>query len=114
VLQLDPDHALAHLNLGLLLAKHGNAAAARAELEKASEVAPSLVEAHSALGKLAKDSQDWPTAIRELQAVIAWTPQDRTAHADLAGALQANGQAEAAAREWRLAQEPASEPHVPQ
>jgi tetratricopeptide (TPR) repeat protein len=105
VLQFDPDHALAHLKLGLLLMNRGQSTQAKSELERALQLGPSLVEGHAALGKIAQTSQDWPAAIREYEAVLAWNPTDRATRHDLADALKAGGQPEQAAHEMRLAEE---------
>jgi tetratricopeptide (TPR) repeat protein len=50
------------------------------------------------------DSRDWPTAVREFQAVVAWNPEDASAHYDLAIALKARGQHDEAAHELQVAQ----------
>jgi len=84
VLQLNPNHALAHLQLGLLFSDKG--------------------EAHCGLGRLAADSRDWETAVREFQALVAWNPEDAAAHCDLAASLKASGQVEQAAHELEMAQ----------
>jgi tetratricopeptide (TPR) repeat protein len=110
VLKLDHDHASAHLNLARLLIARGEAAQGKAELERAVQLAPSLVEAHAALGGLASQSHDWPAAIREFQAVLAWRPADRTIHQRLAEALKASGDLDEAAQELRLAQQRDSSP----
>ncbi len=104
VLQLDPNHALAHLQLGLLLAANGDRAEAVVEFENAVKLAPGLVEAHRGLGRLATESRDWATAIRQFQAVVAWNPEDAAAHYDLAASLKASGQLDEAARELQIAQ----------
>jgi len=104
VLQLNPNHALAHLQLGLLVAAKGDRAEAVAEFENAAKLAPGLVEAHRGLGRLAADSRDWETALREFQAVVAWNPEDAAAHYDLAASLKARGQLDEAAHELEIAQ----------
>ncbi len=68
------------------------------------KLAPGLTEAHRGLGRLASDSQDWATAVREFQAVVAWNPEDAAAHYDLATSLKASGQLEEAAHELQIAQ----------
>jgi protein O-GlcNAc transferase len=104
VLLLDPNHAPAHLQLGLLLAADGDRAEAAAEFENAAKLAPGLVEARRELGRLATDSRDWETAVRQFQAVVAWNPQDAAAHYDPAASLNASGQLDEAARELQIAQ----------
>jgi Flp pilus assembly protein TadD len=70
----------------------GNSEGARSEFAAAAKLAPGLVQAHQELGNLALASQDWSTAVREFQAVLAWSPDDKQAHYDLARALKANFQ----------------------
>jgi thioredoxin-like negative regulator of GroEL len=53
---------------------------------------------------MAKQSQDWPAAVREFEAVVAWNSEDAGAHYDLAEALKASGQREEAARELQIAE----------
>ena len=95
---------MAYLQLGLLLAAKGDRAEAAAEFENAAKLAPGLVEAHRGLGRLAADSENWETALREFQAVVAWHPEDAAAHYDLAASLKASGQLDEAARELEIAQ----------
>jgi superkiller protein 3 len=103
VLELNPNHAPAHFQLGLLLAGRGDKVQASSEFQKAVELAPGLTEAHRALARLAADSHEWATAVRELQAVVAWNPEDAAAHYDLATALKAHGQVDEAAHELQIA-----------
>ena len=108
ILREHPNEALAHLDLGLLLAKQQNETQpATEELRQAIQLAPSLVEAHAALGKLARDAHDWSAATREFQAVLAWKPEDREIRAELASALKASGHAAEAAQEIELTKKPA-------
>jgi tetratricopeptide (TPR) repeat protein len=104
VLQLNPNEARAYHQLALLLESRGDKAQAAALLEKAVQLATGLTEAHLELGRLAKNSRDWPTAVREFEAALAWDPENAKAHYDLAAALKANGQLEEAAHELRIAQ----------
>jgi len=90
--------------LGLLFAASGDRAEAAAEFENAVKLAPGLVEAHRGLGRLASDSRDWETAVREFHAVVAWNPEDTAGHYDLAASLKASGQLDEAARELQVAQ----------
>ena len=71
---------------------------------KAAQLAPGLTEAHRELGQMAKQSQDWSTAVREFEAVLAWNSEDAGAHYDLAEGLKASGRLEDGARELQIAQ----------
>ncbi len=113
VLRLDPNHALAHLQLGLLFLARGDRAEAAAEFEVAAKLAPGLAEAHRGLGRLALDSRDWQTAVQEFKAVVAWNPEDAAAHYDLAASLNATGQVDEASRELHIAQKLDPKPAAP-
>jgi Flp pilus assembly protein TadD len=52
---------------------------------------------------MAKNARDWATAVREFEAVLAWSPHNAQAHYDLATALKGGGQVEEAARELQIA-----------
>jgi tetratricopeptide (TPR) repeat protein len=84
VLQLNPDHAAAHYHLGRLLAHRGDTAAAVSELQRASELAPGLVDASRELARVAMNARDWGSAIRHLQRTLMWDPADEAARRDLA------------------------------
>ena len=82
VIDLKPDEAEAHLELGLLLERMG-APEAAGELKRSVELAPSLIEAHRALGKMALEARDWAAARSEFSAILAWDWNDRGARLDL-------------------------------
>ena len=103
VLQLEPNHAAAHMQLGLVLESEGKLREARAELQTATRSAPGLLAAHRALARLAVKQQDWTTDISELQAALAWVPEDSDVHYELAAALKASGHPHDAARELEIA-----------
>ncbi|HEV2232149.1 MAG TPA: tetratricopeptide repeat protein [Terriglobia bacterium] len=84
VIDLKSDYAQAHLQLGLVLENTGHQAEAAAEFKRALEIAPSLVEAHRALGKSAFAAHDWPAAIAEFGAILVWDKDDRAARQNLA------------------------------
>jgi hypothetical protein len=48
-----------------------------------------LVEAHRALADGARSRGDWPTAIAELEIVLAWEPADVRAREARASAIDA-------------------------
>jgi tetratricopeptide (TPR) repeat protein len=104
VVQLDPDHARAHHQLGMLRARRGDLPGALASLRRATELAPGLVDANRELAAQAWKVQDWPTVLTSLTAVIAWEPGDAMAHYALARALGQQGNHEEAARELAIAQ----------
>lgn len=87
VLQRNGDHALARYHIGRLLARSGHKDGAQRELERATELAPGLVDAYRELARLALDARDWSAAARHLQRVLMWEPGDQQARDDLERAL---------------------------
>ena len=79
VLQLNPDHAPARHHLGALLARRGDVEGAKSELQRAIELAPGLVDAHRELARIALEARDWTAAVRHLDQVLLWNPDDRHA-----------------------------------
>ena len=78
--QLDPRHAPARYEWARQLAAHGDTMGAMDQLRKAVELQPGLVEAHRARARIARASREWVTAAAELQALLAWEPDDAAAH----------------------------------
>lgn len=105
VLKLNPGHAPAHHQLGLVFESQGKRAEAMAEYRIAVELAPSFIEARRALGKAAMEVKDWDTAVAQFRGVIAWAPKDAAAHHQLSLALKALGQLDEAESELRAAQQ---------
>jgi tetratricopeptide (TPR) repeat protein len=103
VLELNPRHAIAHYQLGLLLEKQGKRSEAIAEYRTAIDLAPSLVEARRALGKAAISGKDWETAATQFRGLIAWRPKDADAHFQLSASLKALGQLDEAEQELQTA-----------
>ena len=85
--ELDPSHALAHLELGLRRASQGEIASGIEALRRAVTLAPGLAAAQRALADLAVQREDWPTAVSALEAVLAWEPEDVPAAVALTSVL---------------------------
>jgi tetratricopeptide (TPR) repeat protein len=102
--QLDPDHAKAHHQLGVLRARRGDLSGALASLRRATELAPGLTDAQRELAAQAWKAEDWSTVLEALTAVVAWEPGDAMAHYALARALREQGHDGEAARELAIAQ----------
>jgi tetratricopeptide (TPR) repeat protein len=87
VIELDPSHARAYLELGLQRASHGEIPSAIDALRRAVSVAPGLVPAQRTLADFAVRGEDWLTAVSALEAVLAWEPEDAPAALALTSVL---------------------------
>ena len=87
VIELKPDYAPAYLQMGLLLQREGQTEKATEEFHRAVGLAPSLVDAHRALAKLAQAAHDWRTAVAEFGAILVWMDDDREARRGLSVSL---------------------------
>ena len=81
-------------HIGQNLQQLGKTEEAVVELRTATRLAPSLIEAHRALGRLSLDLERWASAAAEFRAVLAWHPDDLAARNDLATALESVGKVE--------------------
>jgi tetratricopeptide (TPR) repeat protein len=88
-LNLDPERADAHYQIGLALRRMDKLADALEELKSAVTMAPCRVGVMRALATAALDAGDRAEAIRELRRVVAWDPRDRDAGALLERVLRA-------------------------
>jgi tetratricopeptide (TPR) repeat protein len=82
-LEIEPALASAHTNLGNLLYRQGDRAAARASYERALELEPTQPEARYNLGNILEDFGDTELAIAELRRVCALCPDFADAHYNL-------------------------------
>jgi Tfp pilus assembly protein PilF len=73
-IELDPDNADAHEQIGLLYVTHEQAAAGRAHLEKAVVLDPKRWRAQNGLGVLADLESDYPSAVNYYRAALAVQP----------------------------------------
>jgi protein O-GlcNAc transferase len=106
-LNMQPDFAEAHYNLGLaLLANSGSTPSwkdALAEFQAAARKHPDYFEALRMAGVAALEAGDAKEAIRDLKAAIHLKSDSAEAHFNLARALAAEGDASGAAAEYALA-----------
>ncbi len=79
----DPDHADAHLELGLALADMGRVDEAMRELETAVRLAPEDPAARQELAALLMDEGDYRTAIGHLREAVRLDPDGFETHLDL-------------------------------
>src|SRR5256885_1014231 len=73
-LEIDPQHAGAHNNLGYLLERQGKSAEAAAEYRQAIQNKPADRQAHFNLGRVLVNQRDYEEGIRELTKTIE--PED--------------------------------------
>jgi tetratricopeptide (TPR) repeat protein len=91
VVAVDPENALAHLNLGVALAEKGDLEEARRHYEESLRIKPGYVEVVNALGKAALDRGDPEQAIAHFQAALRIAPEYASALNNLGFALGTTG-----------------------
>ncbi len=88
VIDVNPDDALAHLNMGsALLEIPGRGPDAISEYQKALRIYPDYAEAHNNLGAILLQSGRTTEALAEYQAAVRLDPDYPDAHSNLGGAL---------------------------
>jgi Flp pilus assembly protein TadD len=102
-LVLEPDNNLAHLNLGVGLAKQGRTAEAMREVREALRLNGDIAEAYLTLGLLLSDEGRFGEAIISFREGLARHPNDAKGHLFLGIALHRLGSLDAAAEEFRAA-----------
>ena len=110
-LELDPDSAVAHLNLAGALLKLRQPSSARDHLQTALRLDPELAAARRGLAGLDKRRGDDAAALRHLLAAETLAPNDAGTLADLGHLLAARGNAAGAGQRFDqlLAMQPANE-----
>jgi len=86
-LRLNPRHAPAHNNLGLLLCQHGLWSDAAKHFRAAVELEPRLAQASNNLGVALAHQADYDGAIASFKNALHYFPQDESAHVNLGLAL---------------------------
>jgi Flp pilus assembly protein TadD len=86
-LELSPDHAVAHYNLGLIAILASRAEEAFTHLNKAIEARPTYAEAHSNLGVLLEATGNPDEAFGHYRKALETRPDNVAAHANLARLL---------------------------
>ena len=74
VLELKPDFAEAHSNLGLLFFKQGDSGSAREHYQRALDVRPDMAEAHYNMGALLEKEGELPQAEARYRETLRWKP----------------------------------------
>jgi tetratricopeptide (TPR) repeat protein len=83
-LALDPQLAIARLNLGIALYNVPDVAASLVEARKAAEMLPAAPQPHYMLGLIARTQNRFDDAVREFQRVLGIDPRDLGANVNLA------------------------------
>jgi len=104
-LELTPDDAKAHYNLGVALAETRATDDALAHYGRALELDPDYSDAHTNLGVLLAGKGQLDEAITHLKKALELSPRDIKAHVNLAGALVDRGEIEEAIAHCRQALE---------
>lgn len=105
VLEMDPGHAQAHVNLIAVHGDLGNPALAKQHYGRAVELNPSIAEAHYNYGVSLHYAGDHQGAADAFSAALAINPQNADAHGNLGTALDSLGRQAEALRHFRLALE---------
>jgi len=82
-LKIDPDHAIANNNLGVLLQSSGDAQKAKSCYEKAIEINPNYVDAYNNLGIIFRNLGEYQKAKRCYEKAIEINPNYVEAHNNL-------------------------------
>ncbi len=101
VLQLDPDYAPAHINLGTLYYNRSDYELAEEHYRKAIECDPRYALAYFDLGNVLDETQRLDEAIAAYNAALQLAPTYADAHYNLALAYERSRQPRLALRHWR-------------
>jgi tetratricopeptide (TPR) repeat protein len=101
VLELDPDYAPAHINLGTLYYNQSDYDLAEEHYRKAIECDPRYALAHFDLGNVLDETQRLTEAIAAYKAALQLAPTYADAHYNLALAYERSRQSRLALRHWR-------------
>ena len=104
-IEIRPDHAEAHNNLGIVLAGRGQFDEAIAQYQKALEIKPNYAEAHNNLGNALVGRGQVDAAIAHYQKALEIKPDYAEAHNNLGVALAGRGQLDEAIAHYQKALE---------
>src|SRR5207248_10587770 len=90
-LELSPDNAFTHLNLGTALFETGDAAGALAQFNEAIRLPPGLAKAHYGIGIVTEAAGRDGEAIAAFNAAVTADPSSLEAHLSLGDALRRTG-----------------------
>jgi tetratricopeptide (TPR) repeat protein len=86
-LELDPDEAQTHNNLGLALVETGRAAEGIEHYRRALDLSPGYPEAHNNLGSALVRGHHLPEAVEQFEKALESNPNHGSAHVNLGAAL---------------------------
>jgi tetratricopeptide (TPR) repeat protein len=101
VLELDPDHAAAHINLGTLYYNRQDYKGAEEHYRRAIEIDPRYALAHFDLGNVLDETGRVAEAIQTYHAALQLAPTYADAHYNLALAYEKIKEPRKALRHWR-------------
>ena len=104
-MEIEPDLAEAHNNLGLALASQGRVDNAIAQYQKALEIKPDYAEAHTNLGIALADRGQTEEAMAHYRKALEIDPCDTKAHSNLGAILADEGRFNEAMAHYRKAVE---------
>lgn len=104
-LEIDPEHAQAHVNLVAIHGQMGNHELAERHYQQSLAVNPSISEAHYNVGVTRHVSGDFAGAAEAYRKALEINPQDADAHSNLGTTLEQLGRRDAALRHYRSALE---------
>jgi tetratricopeptide (TPR) repeat protein len=90
-LELSPDNAFTHLNLGTALFENGDPASALAEFRQAVRLSPGLAKAHYGIGVVTEADGREAEALEAFAAAVKSDPDYAEARLSLGDALRRNG-----------------------
>ncbi len=101
VLELEPEHAAAHINLGTLSYNRGDFRTAETHYRRAIEIDPRYALAYFDLGNVLDETGRLPEAIEAYLAAITLAPTYADAHYNLALAYEKCKKPRKALKHWR-------------
>jgi Flp pilus assembly protein TadD len=101
--ELDPDNAEAHAELGAFHVRAGELGKARVELDRAIELAPDSARARFALASLYRAADETEKAVAELDGILKADPTDRRAMRELGAVYEDFGDIDKALEYYRKA-----------
>jgi serine/threonine protein kinase/TolB-like protein/Tfp pilus assembly protein PilF len=90
-IDLNPNYALAHQNLGVMLNRIGRQSEGMAELRRALEIEPLSIVVNRLYGDILVNSRHYDEALTQLKKTVELDPSFPTTHASLASVYQLTG-----------------------